>query len=268
MEDNILFYVTLALVGFTALIVLAVVLQMLYLVSLLLRKESPVTATATETLWARINKRFVAGNLVPTGTAQEEDLKLDHIYDGIQELDNHMPPWLRYLFLGTIAFAAIYLVNYFALGLVQTSDAEYVAEMAQAEQLLAEHKAKAAEGIDENTVRLVTDAAAITEGQTIFSQNCGACHGAVGEGGVGPNLTDEYWLHGGSVNEVFKTIKYGVPQKGMISWQQKLKPAQLQNLASYILSLQGTNPSNGKAPQGEKVANTEVKPEGKEISMK
>jgi cytochrome c oxidase cbb3-type subunit 3 len=188
------------------------------------------------------------------------------VYDGIQELDNHMPPWLKLTFYGTIAFAIIYCINFFSLGLVQTSDQEYVAEMAQAEKEVGEFRKLAAAGIDESNAKQVTEAAALASAQTLYTQNCGACHGAAGEGGVGPNLTDEYWLHGGSVKEVFKTIKYGIPQKGMIAWQQKLKPEEIQNMASYILSLQGTKPANGKEPQGDRVVSNETKPESKNMS--
>jgi cytochrome c oxidase cbb3-type subunit 3 len=198
---------------------------------------------------------------------QEQVLVIDHTYDGIQELNNFMPPWLKYLFYGTIAFAAIYLVNFFSLGLVETSEQEYVAEMAQAEKSVAEYRKLAAASIDENNAKLVTNAAMLEGAKAIFDQNCKACHGGAGEGGVGPNLTDEYWLHGGNVQAVFKSIKYGIPQKGMIAWQQKLKPDEIQSVASYILSLQGTKPANGKEPQGEKVVNSETKTENKTISM-
>ncbi|MBD0256771.1 MAG: c-type cytochrome, partial [Cytophagales bacterium] len=131
---------------------------------------------------------------------------------------------------------------------------EYVAEVALAERQIAEYKKTVAAGLDENTAKLVTDPKALETGKTLFAQNCQACHGAAGEGGVGPNLTDAYWMHGGTVGEVFKTIKYGVPEKGMIAWQQKLKPEEIQDVTGYILSLQGSNPSGAKEPQGEKVA--------------
>jgi cytochrome c oxidase cbb3-type subunit 3 len=98
----------------------------------------------------------------------------------------------------------------------------------------------------------LSDAKGIEKGESLFAQNCSACHGKDGEGGVGPNLTDEYWLHGGDVKDVFKTIKYGVPQNGMISWKAQLSPLNIQEISSYILSLKGSNPPNAKAPQGEK----------------
>lgn len=268
MEDTIFLYVVLGFVLFTGLLVLVVCLQMLQLISFFIQKEEVQTqeAVAGETFWARINKRFIAGDLPPVG--QEKDIMLEHSYDGIYELNNSMPPWLKYLFYGTIAFAVIYLVNFFALGVVQTSEQEYVAEMAQAEKEIAGVRKLAAAGIDENNATLVSETSLLESAKIVYEQHCKACHGGAAEGGVGPNLTDEYWLHGGSVGAVFKTIKYGVPQKGMIAWQQKLKPDEIQNVASYILSLQGTNPAGGKAPQGDKVENNEIKPGINAVSIK
>jgi cytochrome c oxidase cbb3-type subunit 3 len=104
--------------------------------------------------------------------------------------------------------------------------------------------------VDEKTVTLA-DATGIAEGDKLFHSNCYACHGAKGEGGVGPNLTDNYWLHGGTINDVFKTIKYGWPDKGMQAWEKMYSPIQIKNLASYIKTLAGTNPPNPKAPQGD-----------------
>jgi cytochrome c oxidase cbb3-type subunit 3 len=219
----------------------------------LMLKDAPETAEARESLWSRIYKRFVVGNMSPVDPEKEKEIALSHSYDGIVELDNYMPPWLKYIFYGTIAFAAIYLVNFFSLGLVQTSEQEYVAEVQRAEIQIAQYRKANAASIDENTAKLVKEEPLLAQAKTIYEQNCQACHGAAGEGGVGPNLTDEYWLHGGDVKEVFKTIKYGIPQKGMIAWQQKLKPDEIQSVASYILSLQDTHPANAKEPQGEKV---------------
>ena len=92
----------------------------------------------------------------------------------------------------------------------------------------------------------------LASGKKIYTMHCVACHGTLGEGGVGPNFADEYWIHGGSIKDLFKVIKYGVPEKGMISWQTQLRPREMQEVSSYILQFQGTNPPNAKAPQGEK----------------
>jgi cytochrome c oxidase cbb3-type subunit III len=268
-EQEVLFYTVAGMLIFVSLAVLIVALYILQLIRLVMQRDTapvtvPVEVQATGSFWISFKKKFITGDLLPV--EQEKEVAIDHVYDGIQELDNHMPPWLKYIFYGTIAFAIIYCINFFSLGLVQTSEQEYLAEMAQAEKEVGEFRKLAAASIDENNAKQVTDEAALAGAKLIYSQNCSACHGAAGEGGVGPNLTDEYWLHGGSVKDVFKSIKYGIPQKGMIAWQQKLKPDEIQSVSSYILSLQGTKPANGKEPQGDKVVSAEVQPENKNVS--
>jgi cytochrome c oxidase cbb3-type subunit 3 len=115
-----------------------------------------------------------------------------------------------------------------------------------------EYLKKMAALIDENNVGLYAKGdAGLESGKKIYADNCKSCHGAEGQGGVGPNLTDEYWLHGGSLSDIFKTVKYGVVEKGMISWKDQLSPKDIQDVANYILTLQGTNPANAKEPQGE-----------------
>ena len=109
---------------------------------------------------------------------------------------------------------------------------------------------KSANNVDESNIKLA-DASGIKEGLAIYTSNCAACHGNNGEGGVGPNMTDAYWIHGGDIASVFKSVKYGWPAKGMKSWQTDLSPVQMKNVASYILSLNGTNPANAKAAEGE-----------------
>ena len=94
------------------------------------------------------------------------------------------------------------------------------------------------------------DEAALAAGETIFLSKCASCHGQLGEGGVGPNLTDRYWVHGGSISDIFATIKYGVPEKGMISWQSQLRPKNMQQVASFIKTLEGTDPPNQKDKEG------------------
>lgn len=184
---------------------------------------------------------------------EEKDIMLDHDYDGIKELDNSLPPWWKWMFYLCIVWAFFYLVNYHIVpiwnsGVLQ--DEEYTAEMEEGKRLLAEYKKKAADFVDENTVTMPEDKAVIAKGKAKFDEVCAACHGTQGQGDVGPNLTDPYWLHGGSIKDIFKTIKYGVPEKGMISWQDQLKASEMQALAGYILTLQGTNPANPKEPQG------------------
>lgn len=182
---------------------------------------------------------------------QEADVLLHHDYDGIHELDNKLPPWWVALFYVTILFAGAYLVYYHFTDIGPSSLDEYNTEVAQAEEQVAEYLAKQANLIDESNVTALTDEKSLEAGKAIFLANCAACHGQNGEGGVGPNMTDHYWLHGGKITDIFKTIKYGVPEKGMISWQSQLRPADMHQVASYLLTLQGTNPPNPKEPQGE-----------------
>lgn len=189
-------------------------------------------------------------NAVPI--AKEETVMLDHNYDGIRELDNHLPPWWLGLLYGTIVFAVVYLLNYHVWHWSPTQDQEYTLAMEEGKKEVEAYQAKLGESIDEKSVKLLTDAKTLDNGKVIFTEKCVACHGAAGEGGVGPNLTDDYWLHGGTINEVFGVIKNGVPEKGMISWKATLKPGQIQEVSNYIMTLKGTNPANAKAPQGEK----------------
>lgn len=186
---------------------------------------------------------------VVTGKAKDI-IHSHHDFDGIQEYDNDLPPWWKTMFYVSIVFAVGYMLHYhvFRTGALQTE--EYEMEMEQAALFAAKN------ADDPNAVtnyEALTDAAALESGKSIYSANCAACHGTEGQGTVGPNLTDEYWLHGGDVNEIFKTVKYGVPAKGMVPWQGKLTKDQMLEVSSYILSLQGSNPANAKEPQGEKM---------------
>jgi len=185
------------------------------------------------------------------------DSPLDHEYDGIIELDNAAPPLFNYILYGTILFAVGYLTYYHVLEAGELQLAEYNTEVRIADAAKAERAKLAANNVDEKNVVVLTDAVALDNGKSIYMSNCAACHGDQGEGKVGPNLTDNYWLHGGSINDVFKTIKYGVPAKGMIAWQSQMNPQKMQQVASYILTLQGTKPANPKAPEGEPYTPTE-----------
>lgn len=178
---------------------------------------------------------------------------LDHDYDGIMELDNSLPPWWLYMFYGTIFFAIIYSVAYFGMNKFKQQD-ELNTELAVAEKAIAKYKKKNGSNVDETNVTLIIDAAKLADGKTIYDKNCVACHAPNGGGGVGPNFTDDYWLHGNSIKEVFTTVKFGVPEKGMIPWESQLNPEQIQNVSSFILTeFSGKNVEGGKEPQGEKV---------------
>ncbi len=178
---------------------------------------------------------------------------MDHEYDGIHELDNTLPPWWLYMFYGTIIFAIVYMVNFFGMESYMQQD-ELKSEKEQAELAIAKYKEKYGKNIDETNAVLISDANALADGAEIYSKNCVACHAANGGGGVGPNFTDNYWIHGNTINDLFKTIKYGVPEKGMIPWESQLNPEQIQNVASYILTeFKGKNVEGGKEPQGEEI---------------
>jgi cytochrome c oxidase cbb3-type subunit 3 len=198
--------------------------------------------------WKKIDRTITAA--VPL--ERESEVMTDHEYDGIRELDNNLPPWWVWGFYATIIFAVVYVFNYHVFRTAPSQLQEYTAEMEQAEESKKSYLAVKGASVDESNVTVITDAAMLTNAKEIYTGNCANCHGANGEGGVGPNLTDEFWLHGGGIQNVFKIIKYGVPEKGMISWQGQLKPEKMQAVASYILTLQGSTPSNAKAPQGEK----------------
>ena len=181
---------------------------------------------------------------------READILLDHEYDGIHELDNNLPPWWIWGFYASIAYAVIYMF-FFITGDSLNTAKEYENEMAAAKEQVDAYLASQPSSIDENTVVVLNDASALSAGAKIFKENCVACHLADGGGSVGPNLTDEYWIHGGGITNVFTTIKYGVVTKGMIAWKDQLKPEQIQQVASYVLSLQGTTPAAPKPAEGD-----------------
>lgn len=200
-----------------------------------------------EPLWKRLYKRWT--NVVPID--QEEDVLLNHDYDGIQELDNSLPPWWVALFYITIFFGAVWVFYYHISDYGLNQKEAYEQEMEQAEEAVKAYLAKQANLVDETNVTLLEGEMDLAGGEAIFKASCAACHGQFGEGGIGPNMVDEYWLHGGDIKDVFKTIKYGVPEKGMISWKSQLSAGDMNKVASYILKLQGTNPPNQKEAQGE-----------------
>ncbi|WP_020570121.1 cbb3-type cytochrome c oxidase N-terminal domain-containing protein [Neolewinella persica] len=197
---------------------------------------------------------------------KEASIVLDHDYDGVRELDNNLPPWWKGLFYASIVFAPIYLYfNHFADSAASTQEL-YAMEMAEAEEDVKAFLATQKNAIDESNVILLADADALSNGNIIFQSKCAVCHGKEGEGGIGPNLTDEYWIHGGSIIDVFKTIKHGVPEKGMIAWKNDLRARDMQEVASFILGLVGTNPPNPKEAQGELYIISVEEPEGAEES--
>lgn len=236
---------------------LATILALLINIKFLLRKEKAkaiaeeVVVLTTEekanklSWWDRMNK------LRPV--SEEAELDLGHEYDGIRELNNRLPPWWLYGFYATIIFAVVYLWRFEVSHTGPSSKKEYETSVARAEIKVQEYLKKKGDLVDENTVKLLTSEDDIAAGKAIFldPSKCPACHNADGGGNaVGPNLTDDYWLYGGNVKDIFKTIKYGT-SKGMRSWKDDLSARQMAQVASYVKSLHGTKPANPKEPQGE-----------------
>lgn len=187
--------------------------------------------------------------------AEEKDLVMEHEFDGITELDNPTPAWFMILFYGTMIFAIIYMFSYHVMDWGKLQEEEYAAELQQAEDdriALLQKPGNKANKVNENNVEQSTEPAALKAGGTLYKNVCAPCHGDAGQGLVGPNLTDEFWLHGGTVKDIFKTIKYGVPDKGMIAWEKTMNAKQIADITNYILSIQGTHPAGAKAPQGTK----------------
>ena len=181
----------------------------------------------------------------------EDQLLLAHDYDGIKELDNTLPPWWVYLFYGCIVFAVVYFVRFEIMG-GDNQETELKNEMAQAKIEVAEYMKTAPDLMDEKTVTLLTDPADLAAGKVIYTTNCVACHRPDAGGQIGPNLTDEQWILGGGIKNIFHTlVNGGRDGKGMISWKATLKPKEMQKVASYVLSLRGTNPVDPKTPEGE-----------------
>ncbi|NND14979.1 MAG: c-type cytochrome [Eudoraea sp.] len=182
---------------------------------------------------------------------EEGEIILDHNYDGIKELDNSLPPWWVYLFYATILFGVVYLVRFHIMD-DYTQKEEFEQEMEVARLEIEEYKKTAKDLVDVNTVELLTEAADLAAGKKIFEVNCVVCHMADGGGGIGPNLTDDNWILGGGIKNVFNTISEGGRDgKGMVSWKPILKPAEMAQVSSYLLTFVGTTPANPKAPEGD-----------------
>lgn len=186
-------------------ILLATILVLSRVISSLTNRMAPAKQADTSTMssataaapkkdgfWARMNRKFI-NDAVPV--EREADVLLDHDYDGIKELDNNLPPWWKYGFYITIIWAVYYMVDYHMVGAGDVQEQEYAAQLAEADLQKQERLKLAANSVDENTVTLMTAAADLTEGKKIYTEKCLVCHGAAGEGTVGPNLTDDYWIH-------------------------------------------------------------------------
>ena len=181
----------------------------------------------------------------------DRDRLLPHTQDGIEEYDNPLPGWWVWIFWATIVFSLGYWA-YYQLGPGPSIVAQYEAEEELAER--RQPKAVASAVTDASLSALEKDAAAMAKAKEIFATRCAPCHGDRGQGIVGPNLADEYWLHGGRLTEVYETISEGVPEKGMVPWKTQFSPADIAAMTAYVGTLRGTRPPNPKPPEGQKVA--------------
>jgi cytochrome c oxidase cbb3-type subunit 3 len=240
------FYVMVSIIFLELFIIMALLINIRFLVRnekdklvLQLSPDKPVAPKIN--WWSRFNK------FKPV--EQEADIDLGHDYDGIRELDNRLPPWWLYGFYVTIVFAAIYLWRFHVSHTAPSTREEYEQSVARAEIKIQEYLKTKGEAVNENTVTQLSESSDIAEGKKIFTASCASCHKESGAGDVGPNLTDDYWLHGGDIKSIFKTVKYGI--NAMPQWQNAYSNKQIAQVASFVKTLKGTNPPNPKAPQGE-----------------
>lgn len=175
---------------------------------------------------------------------------LEHTFDGIKELNNPIPPWLVYIWYLSVIFSVVYFVYYHIYGLGDLQDAEYERQMAEASKGVEQHKVESGQA----AMVLMTSETDMASGEIIYKEKlCGTCHGQLGEGNaIGPNLTDKYWIHGNSIEEVYNVIYNGIATKGMTPYKDQLTDEKILQVGSYVLNkMQGSNPPNAKEAQGE-----------------
>jgi cytochrome c oxidase cbb3-type subunit 3 len=185
---------------------------------------------------------------------QNDPLLLDHDADGIRELDNNLPRWWVWLFYITIIFSVIYLGYYHVFAREKTSTAAYAAEKAAGDKIKEASMAKFEGAM--SALEPSKDQAELAQGRQTFDLLCAPCHRVDGGGLVGPNLCDDFWIHGSNFVDTVKTIWNGVPEKGMITWRGVLRPSQIQAVASYIDEFRGTSPENPKPPENQAPVDT------------
>jgi cytochrome c oxidase cbb3-type subunit 3 len=213
-------------------------------VRFLATKKSPLRIVA----WVKNSYKRMLGS---KPMEKEGEIVLDHDYDGIKELDNDLPPWWIYGFYASIIFAFVYMLRYHVFE-GENQYAELETTLAQAKVELEEYKKTATDMVDFNSVVVLTDAADVLNGKTIYEANCVACHMADGGGGIGPNLADKNWILGGGIKNIFNTISEGGRNgKGMIAWKQTLKPNEMAQVSSYVMTFEGTTPAKPKDPEGD-----------------
>lgn len=177
----------------------------------------------------------------------DQDRLLDHSYDGIQEYDNPMPRWWVTTFWITIVFSVFYYLNFGNIGMGRGALQEYDADMAA---FRAAHPQDDGAADEPTLLALARQPAAVATGKAVYTQRCAACHAADGGGGIGPNLTDDAWLHGGTIGKIHETIEVGVLAKGMPNWGKILSSSELNAVTAYVWNMRGSTPAKPKAPQG------------------
>ncbi len=254
-DPAILFYVITGFIFVVAILVIIVALYMLQVINYMTQQAAKekaeklgVAYTVEPTVWQKLWQQ--SNDFVPV--EKEKDIMMAHDYDGIRELDNHLPPWWTGLFYATIVFSIIYMLFFHVFNTLPLSTQEYENELTVAQEQMKKFQASnPVAAIDETNVEATTDAIALREGKQVFLNNCASCHRKDAGGDIGPNLTDEYWLHGGDIRSIFKTVRHGVKGTNMIAWEGFISPEKMKNVASYVLTLQGSNPANPKKPEGQ-----------------
>lgn len=257
-------YIVMAFIVLTVILIVVVAFYLVRVLNMLVRQAAEERAARTGipyvpvpswwgSLWDKLNAS------VPV--QEEQTIEMDHSYDGIRELDNHLPPWWKWLFYATAVWAVVYFVVYHISDSLPLQEAEYEQELASADVLARAFKAsQPVEAIDVNTLVFTKDADLIAKGKAVFDTNCNSCHRGDGGGGIGPNLTDAYWLHGGDIKAIFGTIQDGVLDKGMPAWGKTMSPQEVRDVTFFVISLQGSLPANAKAPQGALYTPAEASP--------
>jgi len=227
---------------------IALVMIIMYLTGIIKGVISEYSVPTKINIFAKWNKRIT--DAVPL--EDEASILLDHDYDGIKELDNNLPPWWKYGFYITIVWSVGYLLYYQVFEIGNLQEAEYIAEMEAGDRADAAYREAHPEMITADNVTLMEDASTLAKGKDIYVMYCQTCHLEGGKGGIGPNLTDKYWIYDGDIKGVFTTISEGA-QNGMIAWKDMLPANEIQAVSSYILKLDLVEPPNGKAPQGDRI---------------
>lgn len=242
------YYMFLTVIGVELIVILFLTFSIRRMYTELLpEKVKPVKAESKFSEWWSIMDKKLFTKAV--SVEKESDILLDHDYDGIRELDNSLPPWWKWGFYITIGVSVVYLLNFHVLGLGMNPTQEYNAEMEKARIEKEIYEANNKDRIDEKNVPFA-GADGLKAGQRLYEANCVACHLKDGGGSVGPNFTDNYYLHGGTLNDMYNTIKIGYPDKGMQAWGGQFTPKEISYLASYVKSFVGTKPATPKEQQG------------------